>query len=296
MQFALLVITALALGQTEPLGPGDHKRAITVDGSKRTCRIHVPATYDPKKPSAVILALHGAVTDAEIMERFSGLSKTADEYNFVVVYPNALLFTWNAGLSNKNNTSDDVKYLGKLLDDLEGVLNVDKKRVYMVGLSNGGMMTYRAAGEMSERIAAIASVAGTMPDAKFEPKRPISVLHFHGTKDTLVPFNGPNAKNDSFGIMKFRSVNDTVMSCVKANGCSETPVVTEMAMKQDKVKVLRQEYGKGKDGSEVVLYVIEGGGHTWPGSTLSPPFLGLSTNNISANEIMWEFFKKHPLK
>jgi polyhydroxybutyrate depolymerase len=135
-----------------------------------------------------------------------------------------------------------------------------------------------------------------MPIEKFEPKRPISVLHFHGTKDTLVPYNGPDPKKDSLGIMKFRSVEDTIMACVKANGCSETPNVTAMPLTEDRVKVIRKEYSKGKAGSEVVLYIVEGGGHTWPGSTLSPPFLGLSTNNISANEIMWEFFKKHPLK
>src|SRR5204862_3075654 len=100
--------------------------------------------------------------------------------------------TWNAGvfpgeLGAKN--ADDVKYLGKVLDDVESAVKVDKKRVYAAGLSNGAMMSYRLASEMSDRVAAIATVAGTIAVEKYEPKRPVSVVHFHGTKDGLVPFN-----------------------------------------------------------------------------------------------------------
>jgi polyhydroxybutyrate depolymerase len=303
MQYGLLLIATLSIGQAEPLGPGDHKRTITVDDLKRHHYIHVPPKYDPKQPAAVVVALHGAVMDAKLMERFTGLSETADKHNFIVVYPNGtgtgpggLVQAWNAGLKNKNNKADDVKYLGKVLDDVEGALKVSKKRVYVIGLSNGGMMTYRLASAMSDRIAAVASVAGTMPVEKYEPKRPVPVVHFHGTKDELVPFKGPGKKEGVAGFLGVRSVEDTVMACVKANGCSEKPTETEIAMKEDKIKVIRKVYGKGKNDSEVVLYVVENGGHTWPGMTLSPPFLGLSTKNISANEIMWEFFQKHSLR
>ena len=226
MHYSFLLIAALAVGQTEKLGPGDHKRTITVDELMRRHKIHVPPNYDPKKPSAVVLALHGAAMWEELMEGFTGLSKTADTHNFIVVYPNGtgLIQTWNAGrfpgVLNKQN-ADDVKYLGKVLDDVESCLNVDKKRVYATGLSNGGMMCYRVAAEMSDRIAAIAPVAGTMAVEKYEPKRPVSVVHFHGTKDALVPFNGPEMKKGTPNFMKFRSVDDTMMACVKANGCSE---------------------------------------------------------------------------
>jgi polyhydroxybutyrate depolymerase len=301
MQYSLLLIATLSIGQAQPLGPGDHKRSITVDDLKRHHYIHVPAKYDPKEPAAVVLALHGAIMDAKLMEVFTGLSETADKHNFIVVYPNGtgpggFFQTWNAGLRNKNNKADDVKYLGKVLDDVEGVLQVNKKRVYVIGLSNGGMMTYRLASEMSARIAAIASVAGTMPVEKYQPARPVSVIHFHGTKDELVPYKGPGEKKEVADFMRVRSVDDTVMACVMANACYAKPTETEIAMKKDKIKVIRKEFGKGKDDSEVVLYVVENGGHTWPGMTLSPAFLGLSTNNISANELMWDFFKKHARK
>ena len=259
-------IAALSIGQPEALGPGDHKRTITVDDLKRIHWIHVPPKYDAKKPSPVVLALHGATMDAKIMEAFCGLNKTADEKNFIVVYPNGtgpggLFQTWNAGRFpgelNKNNSADDVKYLGKVLDDVEAALKVDRKRVYVTGMSNGGMMCYRLASEMSDRIAAIAPVAGTIAVEKYDPKRPIPVLHFHGTKDTLVPFNGHFKMKETPSFMRFLSVPDTMAACIKANGCAETPMETTVDANEDKLKVVCKEYGKGKENSCVVLYVIE---------------------------------------
>jgi polyhydroxybutyrate depolymerase len=298
MQYSLLLI-ALTLGQPEPLGAGDHKRTITVDNLKRTHWIHVPPKYDPKKPAPVVLALHGATMVGKLMEVGTGLSKTADKNDFIVVYPDGTGFlpTWNAGLFPGDfNKTDDVKYLGKVLDDVEGALNVDKKRIYATGLSNGGMMCYRLASEMSERIVCIAPVGGTMAIEKYEPKRPVPVMHFHGTKDLLVPFDGPAKMKDAPALLRFRSVDDTITTCAKANGCADTPTETTVDVKEEKLKVLRKEYAGGKAKAEVVLYTIENGGHTWPGSGLAPGYLGASTKNFSANDAMWEFFRKHALK
>src|SRR6266851_240862 len=102
MQYSLLLLATLGIGQAGPLGAGDHARTITVDDLKRRHNIHVPPKYDPKQPAAVVLALHGAVMDAKMMERFTGLSETADQHNFIVVYPNGtgpggIIQTWNAG-------------------------------------------------------------------------------------------------------------------------------------------------------------------------------------------------------
>ncbi len=304
MQSTLMLMAVLAVGQPDPLGVGDHKRTITVDELKRIHWIHVPPKYDPKQPAAVVLALHGAMMDAKLMETFSNLNATADKHNFIVVYPNGtgpggFFQTWNAGLFpgelNKIKV-DDVKYLGKVLDDVESVCKVDKKRVYVAGLSNGAMMSYRLAAEMSDRIAAIAPVAGTMAVEKYEPKRPVPVLHIHGTKDLLVPFNGPAKPKDTPKFLKFLSVDDTIMKCVKANGCADKPTTAALDPKVDKIKVTRKTHGQGKNGSEVVLYVIEDGGHVWPGSDFNMPGLGTSTKNILANELIWEFFRKHAMK
>ncbi len=296
MQYSVVLFATLAIAQTEPLGPGDHKRPLTVDELKRPYWVHVPPQYDRKQPTPVVLVLHGALMDGKVMEGFSGMSKTADEHNFIAVYPSGQLYTWNAGQfpGEKNNKTDDVKYLGKVLDDVAIAFNVDKKRIYATGLSNGGMMSYRLASEMSDRIAAIAPVAGTMAIEKYEPKRPVPVLHFHGTKDLLIPYNGPEKRKDAFGLLSFKSVPDTIAACIQANGCDEKAIETEVEVKADKVKVTRKEYKNGK--APVVLYVIDRGGHTWPGRPLPPLLFGVTAMNISANEVMWEFFKKHELK
>ena len=257
MQHSILLLAALAVGQPEALGPGDYERALTVDNARREHLVHVPAKYDPKKPMPVVVALHGATMGAKLMELGTGLSKTADANGFIAVYPNGSGFlpTWNAGLFPGDiNKADDVKYIGKVLDDVEAAFNVDKKRIYVTGLSNGGMMCYRIAAEMSERIAAIAPVAGTMAIEKYEPKRPVPVLHFHGTKDPLVPYNGPPNKEFTPRFLRFRSVDDTVAACVKANGCEEKATETEIEVKNEKVKVKRKEYAGGKAKAEVVLF------------------------------------------
>ena len=299
MQYAFLLFTALIVNQAEPLKAGDHKRWLTVDNVKRSYWVHVPEKYDPKKPTPVVLALHGAMMDGKMMESFTGLNETADKHNFIAVYPSGtgpgdIVVTWNAGTfpGEKSNKIDDVKFLGKVLDDVESVLNVNKKRVYSCGLSNGAMMSYRLANEIPERVAAIAAVAGTIALEKYEPKRPVPVLHIHGTKDTLVPYNGPNKKKDPVDLMRFKSVPDTIAMVLKANGCDGKPTETEIDMKEDKLKVTRKEY---KCKADVVLYVVEGGGHTWPGVVFVPVVLGASTGNIIANDVIWDFFKRHPL-
>jgi polyhydroxybutyrate depolymerase len=289
----------------EPLGPGDHQHSLMVGEVKRIYTVHVPPSYDPKKPTPVVLALHGAAMNGSMMIGFTGLNKKADAAGFVVVYPSGTgpggFLTWNAGsffaAKGGEKKVDDVAFIGKLLDDLATMLTVDEKRVYACGLSNGAMMCYRLAAELSERIAAIAPVAGTVMIEESKPKRPVPVLHFHGTKDTFVPFEKAEGKGPA--LMRLKSVPDSIQLWVKLNGCKETPTVDVLSKDGDEIQVTRKTHGGGKQGAEVVLVVIEGGGHTWPGQT--PPLgltnlLGKSTTNISANDLIWEFFQKHSLE
>ena len=163
------------------------------------------------------------------------------------------------------------------------------------GCSMGGMMCYRLAAELSERIAAIAPVAGTLAIETIAPKRPVPVMHFHGTADRMVPYTPPNARTQRF--LRFKSVEDTVQTWARINGCPREPTTTELPdIAHDDTKVTRTAYGPGKDGSEVVLFIIEGGGHPWPGQEPPVRFIGKSTKNMSANELIWEFFLKHPMK
>jgi polyhydroxybutyrate depolymerase len=296
---AWLSLLALVIIHPSGLGPGDHLRTLEVDKQKRTYWVHVPPTYDTRKKTPVVLALHGATMSAKVMEDFSGLNQKADDARFIVVYPNGtgpspFLLTWNSGgftpffaLSKPN----DVAFIAKVLDDLEGILNVDKSRVYATGISNGAMMCYRLAAELSERIAAIAPVSGTMAIEKYEPKYRVPVLHIHGTADMLVPFDGSSPKIAAF--MKFPSVEDTIAVCVQRNGCCIIPKTTTLPMPKDRFKVTRKTYEAAQDSAEVILYVVEGGGHTWPGRPFSGALLGAYTMNMDANDVIWDFFRRH---
>ena len=120
-------------------------------------------------------------------------------------------------------------------------------------------------------------------------------LHFHGTKDGLVLYGGPDERTPKN--IKFLSVDDTIRAWVKVDGCPGNPVVTNVQdLVTDGTTVRRHCYGPGKDGSEVILYVIEGGGHTWPGRDPRVRFLGKSTRDVSANDLIWDFFQNHPMR
>jgi polyhydroxybutyrate depolymerase len=299
-----LLTLALAVAQAANLGPGDHTRTLTVGGRKRTYLVHVPKSYDGKKPYPVVLAYHGGGSNAEQMVRFCGLNETADRAGFLAVYPNGTgrlekVLTWNSGnccgYAMQNNV-DDMAFTRALLDDLAKVVQVDARRVYATGMSNGAILAYRLASELSDRIAAIAPVSGPMGTEQCAPKRPVSVIHFHGTADEFAPFKGGKGEKSLSGT-NFYSVEHSIRAWVKANGCKGEPTTDELPDKaKDGTRVTKKTYGGGKDGAEVVLVEIAGGGHTWPGREPALKVLGKATRNVSANDLMWEFFARHPLK
>ncbi|QDT59441.1 Alpha/beta hydrolase family protein [Stieleria bergensis] len=299
---AIQSVLFLLLLAPDPLGPGDHTRTLTVGNIERSYIVHVPPNYDHDKSSPVVLVFHGGGANPQSMIRFSGMNAKSDEAGFIAVYPAGTgrfekLLTFNGGNCcgyAMRNKVDDVEFTSQLLDDLATVVNVDEKRVFATGMSNGGIITYRLASELSERIAAIAPVGGPMGTQTCNPKRPVPVIHFHGTDDENAPFKGGKGKGVSG--TDFYSVEHSINAWVKANGCNEEPVVTKQQPKiDDGTSIIRKTYGDGKDGAEVVLIEIVGGGHTWPGGPSRVRFLGKTTKNISANDAMWKFFQKHPM-
>jgi polyhydroxybutyrate depolymerase len=169
MYFFPLLLTALY--SADPLEPGDHLRKLDVDGRPRSFVVHVPPRYHPERPTPVVLVFHGSSMNAKMMATYSGLSKKADEAGFIAVYPNGtgpskVMWIFDCGglpdLAEGKTRPDDVAFTVRVLDDLESVLNVDRKRVFAAGFSNGGMMCHRLAAALPDRIAAIATVSGTI--------------------------------------------------------------------------------------------------------------------------------------
>jgi poly(3-hydroxybutyrate) depolymerase len=297
-----------AIASPGKLGAGDHTRTITVGELQRRYRIYIPAKYDVTKPMPVVIVFHGGGGNPESMVKLTGMNGKAEQAGFIVAYPFGSgldperMLTFNGGECcgyAMHQDIDDVGFTRALLDDLATVANVDANRIFAAGLSNGGIMAHRVASELSDRIAAIAPVGGPLMMEVPNNKRPVSVMHFHGTADEYAPFKGGFGKGfgGNKGVTNFRSVDHTIQSWIKANGCNPKPEALALPDKvADEMKSTRKAWSGGKDGSEVVLIEIEGGGHTWPG--MEPPLaaLGKSTMDISANDMMWDFFRKHPLK
>ena len=298
-----LLLASFLVAQPSQLTPGDHTRTVEVDKLTRKYLVHIPPKYDPKTPSPVVLAFHGGGSNAEVMVKFCGLNETADKHGFIVVYPSGTgrlekLLTFNGGNCcgyAMQQKVDDVAFTRALLDDLATVINVDQKRIYATGMSNGAIMAYKLASELSDRIAAIAPVGGPMGTETCNPIRPVPVIHFHGTNDEHAPFKGGKGKGVSG--TDFYSVDHSIKAWIKANGCKDEPATVKLPdAAKDGTTATITTYGGGKDGAEVVLVAIDGMGHTWPGREPGLKLLGKSSKNVSANEMMWEFFKKRPMK
>jgi polyhydroxybutyrate depolymerase len=298
-----LVICVLSFltmpSQADELKPGDHELTLSAGGRERTYLLHLPPVYDGKRLLPLVIVLHGGGGNAEGAVRMTGFSGKADKEGFVVVYPNGSgrlktrLLTWNSGNCcgyAMDKDVDDVGFIGALIDELVNTRAIDPKRVYVTGMSNGGMMTYRLGCELSDKIAAIAPVAGALNVENCQPSSPVSVIIFHGTADEHVLYNGgePIRKVDRH-YRADKSVAYAVSFWVKHDSCSETPRRTE------KGNIRTEIYDGGKDGSEVVLYTVNGGGHAWPGGQAY--LLGTEpTKEISATDLMWDFFVRHPKK
>jgi polyhydroxybutyrate depolymerase len=218
----------------------------------------------------------------------------ARRHGFIVVYPcgTEIPLRWRIyGFSGSDtDLMEDVTFISDLVDKLDTEYNLDPTRIYVNGLSNGGAMAIILSCKLSERIAAVGSVAGAYPFSVSEcqPLRPVPTILFHGTGDPIVPYLGGQASASMFSMP---SVPDWVADLVRYNGCDNEPIKLPA-----KGAVHGIQFMDCAQKSEVVFYTIEGGGHSWPGGGSLPKIIVGNTNrDIDATEMMWEFFCQHPL-
>jgi len=300
--FALLFLAFAALACTRSIniasaGSSDALHTLTIGGLQRSYILHLPVPFDDSHPLPLVFDFHGGLGNAESQLRTSGFNALADEKTFIVVYPNGSgllgdkLLTWNGGTccgyADKHDI-DDVGFIRALLADIESSYKVDPKRIYATGLSNGGIFSYRLACDASDIFAAIGPVSGTMNVSPCEPIEPVSVIHFHGTADEHVPYNG-GFGDKSLTDVPFTSVTDSINFWLKFDRCAVIPETEKFSDIQHDV------YSKCANGTAVELYTILDGKHAWPGSS-GPAWPGgdQPTQSISATEIMWDFFTAHP--
>ena len=267
---------------------------LKVNDLRRSYLLHIPRTYDPRQPTSLVLAFHGRLGTGKKMALLTNLSDLADKQGFIVVYPNGVWRSWNAGHGTGKAEAkgvDDVKFTMRLIDSLSQTLNIDRHRVYATGFSNGATLVHRLACELSDKIAAIAAVAGTMAPKiarTCHPDRPVSVLQIHGTADPIVPWEG--GLTGGGGVVE--SVAATIAGWVARNGCPSKPEVVDLG-----IGVSRASYNSGQQGAPVIFYRVEGGGHTWPGGYehLPKQIIGATEPSWDASQAIWDFFRQHPM-
>jgi polyhydroxybutyrate depolymerase len=294
--------------------PGEHGKEIrhklVYKGLNRTFKLYLPSSYHGESKLPLVIALHGrgATGESMILITRKGFNILADRDRFIVMYPDAVELNWNDGRSDEEagdrahrENIDDVGFISVLIDLMINDYNADPKRIYVTGISNGAIMSYRLACELAVKIAAIAPVDGNIPYTlvkECRENRPVSVLAINNMNDPVVPFEGGEIYTHfRVKLGKVLSTDNSVYFWVKRNGCSPEPSLKELDDRDpnDGTRVSVKTYQNGSEGTEVILYAIEGGGHTWPGGFQYLPerIIGKTSREIDASEIIWSFFKKH---
>jgi polyhydroxybutyrate depolymerase len=306
--FLLALVTAPAA--VAALAPGDHTLSITAGGIERGYIVHVPPRA--QTAPAVVLNFHGGGGNAGAQQKYTRMDALADREGFLAVYPNGTgvmkrkLLTWNAGPCcgyAQKNKIDDVAFVAALLDDLAARIDYDRARVYATGHSNGAMMAYRLAQDLSERIAAIAPVGGTLLTDTIKARRPMPILHIHSVDDPRALYRGGLGPPFPFTTARVEHapVEATIAQWVAFDGCDKTPALVdrrEWRAAQAAHTAERLVYSGCRGGVEVALWKLAGAGHVWPGGTQDylTRWLGPSTLVIDANEEMWRFFQRYTLR
>ena len=265
----------------------------TSAGETREYILHVPGSYDPAKPTPLVISMHGAMNWPSFQMALSNWNALADERGFIVVDPAGTgggPKVWEMkGLQTKRRAAPDVVFISELIDRLAATYNIDRARVYANGLSNGGGMTYALSCTLADKIAAFGPVASAVTEQIDWCGTPAPVVAFHGTADPFTPYLGAKVW---LAPKAFPSIPAWIDTWAQRNRCTPDPV--DSAVTAD---VVRREYRSCPGGADVQLYTVTGGGHQWFGGTPGPQWLlGPFSRSVNATRVMWDFFVQHPLK
>lgn len=280
-------------------------RALVVERLSRSYLLYVPESLVDRPP--LVFVLHGGGGSAEQMVRSSGFNDLADREGALVCYPNAIERNWNDGrgvsfMRSQRENIDDVKFIRRLIDELDREFEIDRGRVFATGASNGGIMSHRLASEASDAFAAIAPVIGGMAESiaeDFKPEHPVSILVIQGDEDPLVPFEGGDVGSNLRRTRgKIIATEKMLELYLEHNEIDGDPRVSQLhdRVRRDNTTVERTIYPAAKDGTLVQYYRVKGGGHTWPGKPAyaNERFIGRANRDINASELIWNFFTACP--
>ena len=269
--------------------PGETTETISSGGVDRTYELVVPSSFRADRPVPVVFEFHGFGSNAVQQLFYANFRPQAERDGFLIVAPDGQGQATGRqfNLLSLPGEADDVAFTLAILDRLEATFCVDARRVYATGMSDGGGMTSVLACRAADRFAAFGPVALELHLPACAPSRPVPIAAFHGTGDPIVPFEGGPVH--CCGGASVPSVAQSMSAWAAQDRCSAAPTDTRLSP-----TVVRREWTGCAPGGQVILYVIEGGGHTWPGA-VPIRILGPTTTEISASDALWQFFQEHPL-
>ena len=285
--------------------PGTAKGSIGHNGLERKYLIYAPSlkpAHSGKRP--LLFVLHGGGGTHRNMIRLTnrGFERLADRDGFFVVYPQGIDKAWNDGRPDKISGAhrkgvDDVGFFRALIAHLIAAYPIDSERIFATGISNGGLMSFRLGCSLPDKIRAIAPVTAQIPSA-IEPdcraESGVGLAVFNGTEDPLVPYNGGQISVLRRQRGEVLSTDETIRIWRQKNRCSPQAKISRLPnIAADDTRVTKVEYDQCETGSSVVLYRIEGGGHTWPDGRQYLPvsWIGRTSRDINGCDEIWEFFR-----
>ncbi|MDC3132819.1 prolyl oligopeptidase family serine peptidase [Flavobacteriaceae bacterium] len=292
----LACVTSCKLSQENPnsdetlseevigINTGLSEKRFLHNGLPRTYLIYIPTNYDENSPVPLVFNFHGYGSNAIEQFNYSGLETVAQREGFILVMPQGELFQgtshWNVGGWTIGSTIDDVDFTDALLAYFIEEYSIDEKRIYSTGMSNGGYMSFLLACQLSDKIAAIASVTGSMTPqthAACNPQRAMPILQIHGDSDRVVPYNGADWTLSIDYVLEYWNTQ---------NNCDLEPEISQFPDidSQDGSTIFKYDYN-GEQVNTTHFKVI-GGRHTWPGSMVG-------NKDISAAEEIWSFFSQY---
>ncbi len=274
---------------------------LQVDGLNRTYLVNLPTGYDDGNNYSLIIAMHGGGGSGEQFERSSLLSDKANGAGFIVVYPDGVqgngvlkARTWNAGSCcdyARDNNIDDVQFISRLIDKMIADYKINPKKVYATGHSNGGMMSYRLACELANKVAAIAPCGSTMVvTSPCNASRAVPVLHLHSEKDNNIPYQGGSGSGPGTIGLHLAPLDSVMKLWSDKAGCTN-PGVVEVSNNRYTLTT----WTGCNNNVTIKYYLTKDGGHSWPGGKAGSVIGDPPSTAINANDLLWEFFQQHSL-
>ena len=299
-----LDIYANVAGSVKVIAPSKESTIRTNDGRLRSYLLFVPSTSNPMKPAPLFIALHGGLGSAAQFESNSGLSEFAESNGFYVVYPNGIaaienqvgLQTWNAGdccgPAARNNV-DDVTFIKILISQLKSSYSIDPSRVFAIGHSNGGMLAYKLACELSDEITGIGVQSASLGMNQCQPTHPVSVVHIHGTSDKNFPIDG--GVGSGIAGVQFRSARFAVDTLSTSNKCEASPETSKIKENAD---LAIHSWKQCASYVGLRYIVVNGASHAWMGhpaqSNLASAYVGDPYQKLDSTKALLSFLLDHP--